>query len=400
VVIRFARGRTPAGRVIPYNIGPMTVFDAIVIGVGGMGSAACFHLARRGASVLGLEQFTQAHDRGSSHGQTRIIRKAYFEHPDYVPLLHRTYELWAELDDQTDMRLFERCGLLLVGPPDGMLIPGCRRAAAEHRLDLEPVAPREVAKRFPGFRADDSVEALFEENAGFLRVEDCVRAHVRRAVECGADIRWNVGVRDWVARKDSVTVRTDVGDFRAGRLVVCAGPWSADLLGELRLPLEVRRKVLLWVRAAPEYRLDRGCPVFGFETELGFLYGFPADERGELKIANHGGGEAVDDPSAPDRRLLPRDAAFIAPFALRHARGIDTQVIRHSVCMYTMTPDEHFVIDRSPRSENVVFAAGFSGHGFKFAPVVGSVLADLALDGKTAEPIGFLSASRPAIGVS
>ncbi len=378
----------------------MATYDAIVIGVGGTGSAACFHLARRGARVLGLEQFSEAHDRGSSHGQSRIIRKAYFEHPDYVPLLHRAYELWAQIDDETGVRLFERCGLLLGGPADGALMRGCRAAAAAHRLNLETVAPREVAARFPAFRAEEGLDVLFERDAGFLRVEECVRAHVRRAIECGADVRWNVRVLGWAAHGDSVVVQTDHGDFVAARLVICAGAWASRLLAALRLPLEVRRKVMLWVRSAPEYRLDAGCPVFGFETEFGFLYGFPANEQGEMKVANHSGGEAVDDPASPDRALRPLDTAFLAPLALRHLPGMDTEVVRHAVCMYTMTPDEHFVIDRMAGCDNVVYAAGFSGHGFKFAPVVGVALADLALDGKTDAPIGFLSAYRPAIGVS
>lgn len=378
----------------------MATYDAIVIGVGGMGSAACFHLARRGARVLGLEQFTEAHDRGSSHGQSRIIRKAYFEHPDYVPLLHRAYELWGELEEETGVRLFEHCGLLLGGPADGPLMRGCRTAAAEHGLNLERVPPRDVAARFPGFRADDGLDVLFERDAGFLRVEECVRAHVRRAIDCGADLQWNVGVRSWAARGGSVAVQTDHGEFAAGRLVICAGAWTARLLAALDLPLEVRRKVMLWVRAAPEHRLDRGCPVFGFETEFGFLYGFPAGDRGEMKVANHSGGEPVENPASPDRSLHPLDGAFLAPLALRHLAGMGTEIIRHAVCMYTMTPDEHFLIDRMPGRDSVVVAAGFSGHGFKFAPVVGAALADLALDGKTDAPIGFLSASRAAIRVS
>ena len=270
----------------------MKSFDVIVIGVGGMGSAACYHLVRRGATVLGIEQFGVAHDRGSSHGETRIIRKAYFEHPDYVPLLHGAYEQWAELEAASGRALFQRCGLLLAGKPQGALIAGCRRAAAEHRLTINDVAAADLPTVLPGFQVDPDMQILFEPDAGFLRVEDCVRAHVEQAASAGAEFVWNTAVRGWSADQTGVVVQTDGGDFAGGRLVVCGGAWAGRLLAGARLPLEVRRKVLMWFRSAqPEHRLDQGCPVFGFDTEMGLVYGFPADASGEMKIANHTGGD-------------------------------------------------------------------------------------------------------------
>lgn len=373
----------------------MAAYDTVVIGVGGMGSAACLELARRGVAVLGLEQFGPAHDRGSSHGQSRVIRKSYFEHPDYVPLLHRAYELWARLEAETGRALFERCGLLLAGPPGGRLISGCRRTAVAHGLALEEVAAEECPRRFPGFHVPGEMSALYERDAGFLRVEECVRAAAQRAADLGAELRWNTPVRSWSADGSRVRVVTDSETITAARLIVCAGPWAGRLLAEMSLPLEVRRKVMLWVDSAnPAHRLDRGGPVFAFDHALGFIYGFPGDGQGRFKIANHTGGEPVADPAAVDRALRPSDGAFLAEFLALHMPGADPTVRAHAVCMYTMTPDEHFVIDRLPDRPQVVFAAGFSGHGFKFAPLVGALLADLALEGRSDVPIGFLSASR------
>ncbi len=379
----------------------MRTYDVIVLGVGGMGSAALYHLARRGARTLGIEQFGIAHDRGSSHGQTRIIRKAYFEHPDYIPLLHRAYEMWADLETQSGQALFERCGLLLAGDPSGALIAGCRRAASEHALALEDIPAGELSARWPGFAADASMEVLFEADAGFLRVEDCVRTFVELAAAAGVRFEWDTPVRGWSADDKCVIVRTDGGDFTASQLVICGGAWSGSLLAGLSTALEVRRKVLLWFRSTePGHRLDGGCPVFGFDTDLGFIYGFPADASGEMKIGNHTGGEVVGDPSNPDQSLHESDTRFAAGFFSRHMPGVSPRALRHAICMYTMTPDEHFVIDRMIEHPRDSFAAGFSGHGFKFAPIVGSILADFALEGRTSEPIGFLSASRPAISAA
>ena len=372
----------------------MNGYDAIVIGLGAMGSAVAHRLARRGAHVLGLEQFTETHDRGSSHGQTRIIRKAYFEHPDYVPLLDRAYMLWSELEQECGTTLFERCGLLLAGPPDGTVIAGCREAIARHRLAIEPIEVADVVTRFPAFRLDEGMHALFERDAGFLHVEACVLAQARAAARQGADLRYGEPVVGWSAAGDGVRVRTADGEYAAQRLVICGGAWSSRLLAALRLPLEVRRKVMLWLPATDDrLRLDRGCPVFGFDSPQGFVYGFPQFVNGELKVANHTGGETVEDADAPDRSLREADLAFLPDFVARYVYGVEARALRHAICMYTMTPDEHFFLDRVPEMPQVLFAAGFSGHGFKFAPVVGEALAQLALDGATDAPIGFLAAN-------
>lgn len=376
----------------------MHVHDAIVLGVGAMGSAACWQLARRGHSVLGLEQFGLAHDRGSSHGQTRIIRKAYFEHPDYIPLLHRAYGLWHALEAESGRALFQRTGLLLIGPPDGPVLTGVRRAAAQHGLQFEHIAAGQVERRFRGLAVDSTHGAIFERDAGFLRVEQCVQTLVDRAAAAGATIVTGQRVMGWSVRGSEVRVETEEGAFAARRLVITAGPWAGRVLAELRLPLKVRRKVQFWmVTDNPAHEQVRGFPVFAFDLPEGFFYGFPAIEPGVMKTALHTGGDVVDDPSAPVRELLPDDLPPVQRFAAAHLPGVRPHAERHSICLYTMTPDEHFIIDRHPQHPQVVVAAGFSGHGFKFAPIVGSILADLVETGQTTEPIGFLSATRAAL---
>lgn len=369
-------------------------YDAIVVGVGGMGSAALYHLAERGLKVLGLEQFDIAHDRGSSHGQTRLIRKSYFEHSDYVPLVHRAYDMWAGLEEASGRKLYCRTGLLLVGPPEGPVISGVRKAAAEHNLEIESVQAAALPERFPGFAGVEGLSLLFEPDAGYLRVEECVRAHTQLAVARGAELLTQQTVRGWTADGNGVCVTTHSGRYAAAKLVICGGAWSGQILSELALPLEVRRKVVMWFDATEFHRQECGFPVFGFEVGDDLFYGFPAiDERG-LKIAKHTGGEVVEDPDQINRELREADLDEIVPFITRHLPGVKPTPQHHSVCMYTMTPDEHFIIDRHPQHEQVSFAAGFSGHGFKFAPVVGSVLADLVIDGATQEPVGFLRADR------
>lgn len=376
----------------------MSSYDVIVLGVGGFGSSACYHAARRGASVLGLEQFTPAHDRGSSHGETRIIRQAYFEHADYVPLLIRAYELWDDLERQTGRKLFYRVGLMISGRPDGAAVRGTRLAAIQHNLPLESVTAGDAERRFPAFRIPDDHDVVFEANAGYLKVEDCTNAHIDLAERYGADLRFQTPVTSWESDGRTITVRTDREEFTGKQLVLAAGAWSSRCLGGLNVPLTVIRKYIAWFPVRPEHRaLIQQSPTFFYELGPRQFYGFPSIDGMALKMAEHTGGDPVDDPSSIDRGQSPADVAPLSNF-LRHAiPGVDPTPARHSVCMYTRTPDLHFVVDRHPRFENVVIACGFSGHGYKFTSVLGEVLADLALEGRTSAPIDFLSVNRPAL---
>ena len=373
-------------------------FDVIVLGVGGVGSAALDQLARRGLKVLGIDRFPPGHDRGSSHGRTRLIRQAYFEHPDYVPLLKRAYELWSDLSDRSGKTLYHEVGVLQAGRPDGTVVPGVLASSRQHGLDVEELSEEQVAARFPGLRVPLPLVAVFERRAGYLDVEDCVREAARLAVEQGATLEIGASIRAWKVDGSGVLVETDRGAFRATSLVVSAGAWAGTLLAGLCIPFQVVRKSLYWY-AAPErlYSPALGFPGFLYETDGASFYGFPRiDERG-LKAAEHTGGLPVADPLRVDRNPDPGETLRVEQFLAEYLPGVNREPLHFATCLYTLSPDGHFVVDRHPEHRQVAFAAGLSGHGFKFATVLGEALADLAQHGQTRLPIGFLSCQRPAL---
>ena len=373
-----------------------------MIGTGGVGSAALYHLARRGVRVLGLDRFPAGHDRGSSHGESRIIRLSYSEHPDYVPLLRRAYELWEELSRETGQALYTETGLLLAGSPSCATITGVLESARVHSLEVEELSVENVAQRYPGLRLDAGMQAVLDARAGFLRVEDCVVAHIEKAIEQGAELRTGETVLDWSASDGApVTVRTDQGEYRAERVVLTAGPWTADLLTDVGVSLEVVRKPLFWYRTRESvYRADRGFPNYLVDTGDGVFYGVPEIEDGEIKVAEHSGGQPVDDPLDVDRSLLDEDRLRVEAYLARYMPAVELECTRHAVCMYTRTPDEHFLVGLHPQNSAVAVAGGLSGHGFKFSGVLGEVLADLVTRGTTALPIDFLGFDRFQTGRS
>jgi len=367
-------------------------FDCIVIGVGGFGGGVLDRLAMRGVRVLGIERFGIAHAFGSSHGRTRILRQAYFEHPDYVPLCIRTYDLWEELQVDYGRPLFNLCGLMLAGPEQGEAVGGAKLSASRYGVGLEELTPSEAVARFRGFRIPEEFSVVCEPYAGFLFVEECVRAQIERAIRNGAALRTGDTVRSWSSDGRTVNVRTDQGEYTAGKLVITAGAWASQLLPDLGVPLQVLRKPQFWHEVTTDdYGLDRGFPGFLFERTDGVFYGFPTLDGREMKVAEHSGGNPVSDPSHVDREVHPADTEPVSRFVAEALQGVKPAHHRHSVCMYTHTPDRHFLVDRHPEFANVAVAAGFSGHGFKFTPVLGEALADLTLDGRTDLPIGFLS---------
>jgi sarcosine oxidase len=373
-----------------------SVYDCIVLGVGGFGSGALYHLARRGLKVLGLEQFSPVHDRGSSHGETRIIRQAYYEHPDYVPLLLRGYELWNDLESETGKQVLFPVGLFLAGYPGGEVVPGTEHAAALHGLPLDCFTPEEARRRFPGYDFPDDFRIIFERQAGYLAVEECVRTHISAALQLGAELRSGETVLGWEVRRGTVHVRTDQGEYQAARLVITAGAWASQLLAGLNVQLRVLRKFLGWFPTQSDvYNASEGNSTFVYELPGGkFFYGFPSIDGQAIKVAEHSGGDEVADPRQVDRSAHPVDVQNLAGFVRDYLPQVGTALDRHAVCLYTMSPDSHFVVDRHPQHPQVVFGAGFSGHGFKFTSVIGEALADLAADGKTALPIDFLSLAR------
>jgi sarcosine oxidase len=370
-------------------------YDVLVLGLGGMGSATLYHLAKRGLHVCGIEQFGVGHDRGSSHGAARVIRKAYLEHPDYVPLLHRAYELWEELEQRSGRQLFVKSGLLLAGPPDSTTVQGLNACYREHNLPHRVMSAREAMNEYPRFSLPDDGIAFFDPEGGYLFVEDCVEAHIAQAAKLGADVRLHEEVESWHVEGDEVIVETERGTFSAPKLVITAGPWSSAVLGQFGVRLQVMRKVQLWYDS-PNIEQFRGpdFPTWFVESGGEMFYGIPAIGDWGIKVAQHTGGQFVQDPNALDRSLRPEDETPVLEFLSRTFPDLAPRRTHFSVCMYTMSPDEHFILDHHPDHENVVLGCGFSGHGFKFASVVGEILCQLALDGKTRHPIDFLRLRR------
>jgi sarcosine oxidase len=374
-------------------------FDVIVVGAaGGAGSAAAYHLARRGARVLGLDRFPPGHDRGSSHGETRVIRLAYFEHPDYVPLLKRAFALWRELGERSGRPLLHEIGVVEIGPPDGEVVRGVVESARLHDLDIAVLTPRETMERFPGLHVPEGLAAAYEREAGYLEVEACVVEHARLASEAGAELRIGEEMVSWERAGDGVRVRTNRGAYDAGRLVLAPGAWAPAALADLSVRFETVAKILYWYEAPLASHSARGgCPVFLYELPQGVFYGIPRVSDRGMKVAEHTGGRVVADPLVDDRRPDEAEEARVGAFVARHLPGAGPRVLGRVTCFYPMSPDAHFLVGLHPRHAGVSFAAGLSGHGFKFTSVLGEILADLAIDGTTRAPIGFLTAERASI---
>ena len=371
-------------------------YDVVVAGAGGMGSAALYHLARRGIRACAVERFGIAHDRGSSHGDTRLIRKAYMEHPDYVPLLHRAYELWDELEAEGSEELFARVGVLVAGDPATEAMQGQAASYQEHDLPHEKLDAAAIVARYPGLDLPTEWTGFYDPLGGFLWVEDCVRRHAELAQSHGAVIYQDEVMQSWRGEGDGVVVETDRRCLVAGRLVLAAGAWAVPELCRLGVAAQVVRKVLLWYQGAGLEHYARGAfPGFFFADGERYFYGFPAQEPWGLKLAEHNvSHDPVADPLQLNRALTPDDEPLVRDFLARFFPALQPERSKHAVCMYSMTPDKHFVLDIHPECPAVVLGAGFSGHGFKFASVVGEILAELALDGDTQHPIEFLRLSR------
>lgn len=368
--------------------------DVAIIGVGGMGSAAMLALAQRGAGVCGVEQFAPVHDLGSSHGQTRIIRKAYFEHPDYIPLLHRAYELWTDLEQECAIELMVQTGLLATGLPNSEVIRGLDACYRQHALPHEKLDAGQIKTRFPQFNLADDEVAYYDPIAGYLRVEECVRQQIELAQKHGAKLYAKEKVVTWHATGSGVMLETNRRRIAAGQLIITTGAWAKDELRKLRVKLEIWRKVILWFNSPNIWRYQKGFPIFYIQAADGGYYGFPAIDELGLKIAEHEQATPCPGPEELDRQLHDADETALRGFINRVFPDFEPTRTAWSTCMYAMTPDHHFVLGRHPEHERVFLAAGFSGHGFKFAPVVGETLAELALDGSTWHPIGFLSPDR------
>lgn len=359
-----------------------------------MGSATVYHLAKRGFRVLGLDAFARGHTNGSSHGTTRIIREAYYESPEYVPLVQRAYGLWRELEAESSRHLLTMTGDLNIGTPESRSVAGAIASARRHHLAYEMLPAVDVARRFPGFRLPDDLVAVYEPNAGILDPEACVLAHLDLAMRHGAELRHCEPVRHWSANGGGVRVATDTETYRAGYLVVTVGPWASELLAQLALPLSVQRVVNVhFAPAVPQLFEPEQCPVYLLQVLEGHFYGFPALPGDGVKIGRHDVGE-VCTPHTIRRAVDAEEIAILREVLDRYLPGAAGDVLRTLTCMYTNTPDRDFILDRHPEHPNVAYGCGFSGHGFKFATAIGEVFADIATGAAPRHDVTFLSATR------
>jgi sarcosine oxidase len=353
-------------------------YDVVVAGLGGVGSAAAAALARRGQRVLGLDRHRAVHDQGASHGETRIVRKAYFEGAGYVPLLHRAYELWDELG------LLTRTGGLFLGAQDSRVLAGSLATAEQWGLPHELLDAAQVARRFPAFTPPPGTVALLEADAGFVSPEAAVAAQLARAAEAGAELRHEEPVTGWTPTADGVQVTTTRGSYDAGALVLAPGRWAAELL-DLPLPLRVERRHMHWFGPPAAGELSPGrFPAWIWERPDGTVpYGVPDIGTGAKAAIHHSALRSAEDWSAQEvgELLAPLLPGLGAP-------------LRSAECTYTLTPDEHYVVGRHPHSERVLVACGLSGHGFKLTPVLGEALAELAVDGVTRHDLGLFDPAR------
>ncbi|MCX5658709.1 MAG: N-methyl-L-tryptophan oxidase [Planctomycetota bacterium] len=373
-------------------------FDVIVVGLGTMGSATCHQLAKRGLRVLGIEQFGIPHAQGAHHGYSRLIRKAYFEHPNYVALLQRAYALYDELEAVSGMKLLYRTGGLYMGTPEGEAVGGTLRSAREHSLPVERLDHAALKRRFPQFHLPADHEGVLEQDAGFLVPERVVATQCDQALRHGAEIHGMEAVKGWEADGAGVRVHTAEGEYHARNLVLTSGAWTDRLVRDLGVPLVVTRQVWGWVwpRKPELFALGR-LPVWALDApgvEGGVHYGLPMmTENPGFKVALHRAMTPTD-PDRVARDPQPGDLETFRPMLREIVPDGDGPLLALRVCLYTNSPDKHFILDTHPAHPNVALACGFSGHGFKFSAVVGEIMADLAQHGKARLPIEFLGLKR------
>jgi sarcosine oxidase len=379
-------------------------YDVIVVALGSMGSAAAHTLAARGLRVLGLETFWPAHDQGSAHGGTRIIRQAYFEGPAYVPLLRGAFDGWRELQEQSGRDLVRLCGGIYIGDPDSVIFTGSLEAAQVHGLPHEVLDAAAIRARFPTMGPADHAVGLYEPNAGYVRPEETVLANMDLARQHGAQLHFEETVTSWTTTPGGgVEVVTPKGRYGGDRLVLAPGAWTPQLI-PMPVRIAVERQIFYWFEPhftadIPYERYAAGHPVYIEETDgNGWVYGFPMVDgpEGGLKIAFYRQNVGTTTPETIDRTVHPDEVDAMRRRALQLFPHLTGRLVKAATCMYASAPDDHFVIGRLNDMPQVVLASGFSGHGFKFVPVVGQIVADLVQTGSTAYDISMFDPHRPA----
>jgi sarcosine oxidase len=376
----------------------MRDFDVAVLGLGGIGSGAAYWLARRGVRVLGLEQFELGHPRGESHDHSRIIRLSYHT-PQYVELAKAAYAAWATLEAETGERLIYRTGGLDLGPRAGAIrLEGYAESLRACDVPFETLDAAEIRRRWPAFTIDDDVHGIFQAQGGIVAAARATAAHQRAARSLGAVLRDNVRLTSLRAVGDEIELVLGDGSlYRARKLAIAAGPWSAPVLRsfDIALPLEVtQEQVTYYAPSDPApFALER-FPVWIWMDDPSF-YGFPIFGEAGIKVAQDAGGKAVD-PDARGFEPDPDIAARMRAFLVRYLPSALGRELFTKTCLYTLTPERDFIIDTLPEHPNVCVAVG-AGHAFKFASVIGRVLSELALDGATASDITGFEVDRPLL---
>ena len=369
-------------------------YDVIVVGLGVIGASAAWQLAGRGVRVLGIDANARGHLLGSSHGRSRIIREAYYEAVEYVPLVQRAFGQWRDLQVESGLDLLAMTGCLNIGTPGTHVVDGVVASAQTHGLQSEVLDASAMRRRFPAFHLPDDQIGVYQPNAGILNADACVGALLDGAASRGATIRHGVAATSWRADGDGVAVETPGGTIRAGRLVLAAGPWSSAVLADLGLPLQaVRQYVTHFEPDDPARFTAPACPAFIWDVPEGEVYGIPYIPGHGLKVGGHDPGQPCT-PETANRLVTDAEVETVRAIFERCMPGSASRFVGALTCLYTLTPDRHFIIDKDPAHPQVAVAAGFSGHGFKFGPTIGEVLADLALEGVTRHDIAFLAVAR------
>ena len=370
-------------------------FDCVVIGVGGMGSSTVYNLAKRGQKVLGLEKFDVPHSEGSSHGVNRIIRLAYYEDSSYVPLLRRAYEMWSDIETIAGEQLLFKIGSIDTAPSGHEVFEGSLQSCLDHDLSHEVLNHEQINERFPGYQMPPGQMGLYQRDGGFVLSERAIVAYVNAAVTEGAEIHARESVVKWEKEGDGVRVFSDRSEYTADRLVITAGAWVAGMVPSLEELATPERQVLAWLQPDdPSLFTPERFPVFNAYFDEGRYYGFPVYDIPGFKIGRYHHLEEVTDPDNVERGVTAEDEEILRVAAERYFPKANGTLMTLKTCLFTNTPDEHFIIDLLPDNPQVAVAAGFSGHGFKFASVVGEILGDLVLDGRTRHDIDLLRFDR------
>jgi sarcosine oxidase len=388
----------------PLRLKSKFVYDVAVIGLGGMGSAAVYHLSKRGVNVCGIEQFGLAHQEGGSHGETRIIRKAYFEHPDYIPLLHRTYDLWHALEKETGRRLFVQNGLIMAGPLSDPNIKGTLQCYEQYAdLPREILSFESAQQRFPQFVFREGDTVIYDPIGGSLLVEEAIKTFIAEAQHAGATLFFNEPTLSWKTHRNGFEIRTTRQTIYAKHLILTTGAWLKPLMAELHVPIDIWRKCLFWYRSTSlaearhlsEHDFSNAVmPNFYIATPNGAFYGLAGASARGVKLGEHVRHDSVPTPQATKRPIDANDESPFLGFIQNVFSCTRPERTAAATCMYDVSPDGNFIIDEHPNYKGLFFAGGFSGHGYKFAPLIGEVLTDLCLDGQTKHPINFLRLQR------